>query len=77
MPVFETSSPTVCCYCFDMKLCATPFGVQTHNSRNIRNVVKGFFQALAHIPTAAEVAQAKGVYMRERVTRKLYTKEFF
>lgn len=51
--------------------------VKTHNSRNIRNVVKGFFQALAHIPTAAEVAQAKGVYMREKLAHKLYTKEFF
>ncbi|NJR41660.1 MAG: hypothetical protein HC767_02325 [Akkermansiaceae bacterium] len=37
----------------------------------------GFFQALANIPTAAEVAQAKGVYMRERVTRKLYQREHF
>lgn len=51
--------------------------MQTHNSRNVRNVVKGFFQALANIPTAAEVAQAKGVYMRERVTRKLYQREHF
>ena len=51
--------------------------MQTHNSRNIRNVVKGFFQALAHIPTAAEVGQAKGVYMRETASRKLYSKEFF
>jgi ribosomal protein S5 len=49
--------------------------LQTHGSRNIRNVVKGFFQALAHIPTAAEIAQAKGVYMREKVTRKLFIKE--
>ena len=45
--------------------------LQTHNSRNTRNVVKGFFQAVANIPTAAEVAQAKGVYMREVPTRRL------
>lgn len=48
--------------------------MQTHNSRNIRNVVKGFFQALANTPTAAEVAEAKGVYLHERVSSKLFHK---
>eukprot|EP00892_Ulva_mutabilis_P008620 jgi/Ulvmu1/612/UM001_0620.1 len=49
--------------------------VKTHNSRNTRNVVKGLFQALANTPTAAEVAEAKGVYLRERVSRRLFHKE--
>lgn len=46
--------------------------MQTHDSRNKRNVVKGFFQALANIPTAAELAEAKGVYMREACSTKYY-----
>ena len=48
--------------------------LQTHNSRNIRNVVKGFFQAIANIPTAAEVAEAKGCYMREVVYPRISPK---
>lgn len=51
--------------------------MQTHNSRNIRNVVKGFFQAIANIPTAAEVAEAKGVYMREVPAQRLYDDRAF
>lgn len=43
--------------------------VKIHKSRNVRNVVKGFFQAVTNIPTPQEVAQAKGVYIRERVGR--------
>jgi ribosomal protein S5 len=54
--------------------CDAEFLLQTHTSRNIRNVVKGFFQALAHIPTAAEIAEAKGVYMREVLTSRMYDK---
>lgn len=51
--------------------------MQTHNSRNIRNVVKGFFQAIANIPSAAEMAQAKGVYMREKLSGRLYRRSPF
>lgn len=56
-------------------VCSWLVRLQTHNSRNTRNVVKGFFQALANTPTAAEVAEAKGVYLRERVSRRLFHKE--
>ena len=50
--------------------------VQVHNSRNTRNMVKGFFQALANIPTAAEVARAQNAYVREQLPRRLYSKDF-
>ena len=39
-------------------------------------MVKGFFQALANIPTAAEVARAQNAYVREQLPRRLYSKDF-
>jgi hypothetical protein len=50
--------------------------LQTHDSRNTRNVVKGFFQAVANIPTAAEVAEAKGMYLREVIPKRIFRPGF-
>ena len=49
----------------------SPPTLQTHKSRNTRNVVKCFFQALCAIPTPQEIAEAEGCYVREKVGRKM------